>query len=54
LRFDLVVYPELPTRPWRAELRDATGWRRTFATPLELIRHLALLGLTPASRSGLR
>jgi hypothetical protein len=39
---------------WRAELRDAAGGRRSFATPLELIRHLARLGLTPASRGGLR
>ena len=54
LRFDLTVYPEEPARPWRADLLDANGGRRSFATPLELIRHLAELGLTPLSRGGLR
>jgi hypothetical protein len=54
LRFDLFVYPEAPTRPWRADLFDASGGWRSFATPLELIRHLAHLGMTPMSRGGLR
>ena len=54
LRFDLIVYPEEPLRPWRAELLEAGGGRRSFATPLELIRHLARLGLIPASHGGLR
>ena len=54
LRFDLVVYPEAPTRPWRADLLDATGGRRSFATPLELIRHLAQLGSTSTSGDSLR
>lgn len=51
--FDLYVYPEKTTRPWRAELVDRTGRRRSFATPLELSRHLARLESLPTG-GGLR
>lgn len=54
LRFTLLVRPESTERPWHAELEDELGERRHFATPLDLIRHLAQLGGPPSRDGGLR
>lgn len=54
LRFALRVQPESTERPWHAELLAEGGERHDFASPLDLIRHLACLGSPPPREGGLR
>jgi hypothetical protein len=43
-RFTLTVQPATPQRPWRAWLQPEEGPLLSFASPIELLRHLAQLG----------
>lgn len=44
LHFALTVQPGTQHQAWRAWLLPAGGTERTFASPIELLRHLAQLG----------
>lgn len=44
-RFALTVLPESPRHAWQAWLRAEDGSETAFASPIELLRHVARLGL---------
>ncbi|MEO5844682.1 MAG: hypothetical protein ABIQ33_07550 [Caldimonas sp.] len=54
LSFALSIRLETASEPWRAALSPAVGPRLEFASPLDLLRHLAQLAPCHSAPGGLR